>query len=159
MNILRLLFISLSALFLACSESKFKSITVDMDKNGKPDQIMHTHSGLNTAVLIETDTDMDGRMEDYLWVSGEATDVKSSLLLFNLIMKNGKPKSKTWYGPGNVKLIEKSDEDEDGYLETTAYFNRFAKPKVMNGIVARIEIDSNKDQNGYLDLPWNAHRN
>jgi hypothetical protein len=106
---------------------------------------MHTHSGLNSAVLIETDTDLDGKIDDYLWVNGKKDAVGESLLLFNQIHENGKIKQQIWYGPQSQKLVAKSDEDGDGFLETTTFYNHLAKPKVLEGIVARIEIDKTKD--------------
>ncbi len=130
---------------LSCSDPHFSTTTRDINGDKKPDQIMHTNNSLQSAVFIETDSSLNGKMEDFLWVNGDNSDIQNSAILFNLVQKNGKTKSKTWYGPSNIKLIEKVDEDEDGYLESTIYYNRFALPKAIQGIVARIEIKSVTD--------------
>ncbi|MCC6274714.1 MAG: hypothetical protein IT569_02550 [Leptospiraceae bacterium] len=117
----------------------------DVDKDGKNDQFMVSLKSNNTAVLLLTDERKAGRINDYAWV--KAKDDKSQIQLFynESFDVNGKVNYQLWYGPDSIKLIEKQDMNKDGFLETTTYFNRNAKPKIMSNHVARLEFDSNQD--------------
>jgi hypothetical protein len=141
----KFLFLVFLLLLIHCSKEIFQTYSKDINNDSKVDQVMHTHKGLDSAILIETDTDLDGKIDDYLWVNGKAEEKESSMLLYNEGIVDGKVVRKTWYGPGNLKLIEMTDEDGDGYMEATTYFNALAKPKVLVGISARIEIDLMKN--------------
>lgn len=142
------LFVLFLLLFLiGCKESKVSFLYKDNDNDGKNDQYMLTLKELDTSIFLGTDEDKDGTIEDYLWINAKPEDMsgKGVNLLFNEIKGKKGVFSRLWYGPSNIKLIEQSDEDRDGFLESTAYFNYSALPKVLNEHVARIEIDPNKD--------------
>lgn len=131
--------------FTNCGEKYTSFLELDSNQDGKIDNYMISLKDGSLGILIATDEDKDGKFEDLSWVVGEPGKEKESQVVFNQISKNGAAKSKTWYGPGNIKLVEFSDEDGDGFLETKAYFNKEAKPKVVSGHIARIEIDTDKD--------------
>ncbi|MCB1193030.1 MAG: hypothetical protein KDK90_21475 [Leptospiraceae bacterium] len=145
---IKYLVILLFVLF-SCKQSQnlVSVLNIDNNKDGKNDQYMLSLNDSNTSIFIGTDEDRDGVIEDHLWVNAKSKDIggKGVDLLFNEIKGEKGIFSRLWYGPSNIKLIEKTDEDRDGFIETTAYFNKTALPKVITGHVARIEIDSNKD--------------
>ncbi len=133
-------------LLLDCGGDKFTTaIEIDNDKDGKVDQYMISLKDKPLGIFIGTDEDKDGKMEDLSWVHGTSGKEKESFVLFTEIFSKEQVKTKTWYGPGSIKLFEMSDEDGDGFLETKAYFNKEAKPKILSGHIARVEIDLDKD--------------
>jgi len=98
------------------------------------------------SILIETDSNGDGVIDDFLWVNAKEEKVTDSQLLFNeMTDEKYIPVEQIWYGPKNFKLIGKIDLDKDGFLESTVYYNYNAAPKITKGIIARIEVDSNRD--------------
>ncbi|WP_411821834.1 hypothetical protein [Leptospira sp. 'Mane'] len=106
---------------------------------------MYTHSKLKQGIFLETDTDQDDIADDFSWIKADQNQKENFIILYNETRANDQTTKQTWYGPGNTKIIEKTDENKDGYFETTTYYNRFAKPQVARGIVARIEIDASKN--------------
>ncbi|WP_125226079.1 hypothetical protein [Leptospira barantonii] len=86
--------------------------------------------------------------DDWMWLKMDSQDPKSLEIFYNesAVKNPQRVDRKIWFGPDNVKLIEKNDTDADGFFETTQYYNKFAKPKTNSGIVARIEIDSDQDR-------------
>ncbi|MBM9501225.1 hypothetical protein JWG44_13290 [Leptospira sp. 201903071] len=136
-----------SCLLFYCSPP-FEAISHDQNKDGKIDNVLYTKRDSNVSIFMETFENQKEVPDDWLWLKMDPKDPKSFQPLYNEIASNDPHKVdvKVWYGPGNLKLVEKDDRDQDGYFETTQYYNRFAKPKITSGIVARIEIDSDKDQ-------------
>ncbi|MBM9579330.1 hypothetical protein JWG45_19495 [Leptospira sp. 201903070] len=121
---------------------------MDQNKDGKIDNILYTKRDSNVSIFMETFEKQKDVPDDWMWLKMDPKDPKAFQSLYNEIASKDplKVDIKIWFGPGNLKLIEKDDRDQDGFFETTQYYNRFAKPKVNSGIVARIEIDSDKDQ-------------
>ncbi|MBM9501050.1 hypothetical protein JWG44_12385 [Leptospira sp. 201903071] len=121
---------------------------MDQTKDGKVDNILYTKTDSKIAIFMETFEYQKEVPDDWMWLKMDSKNPESYQALYNEIASNDPHKVdvKVWYGPGNLKLIEKDDRDQDGYFETTQYYNRFAKPKINSGIIARIEIDSDKDQ-------------
>lgn len=103
------------------------------------------HSKLKLGTFLETDSNQDGITDDFSWLKADPNRKENTMLFYNELKTKDQVIKQTWYGPGNTKLIEKTDEDKDNYLETTTYYNRFAKPQITKGIVARIEIDIDKN--------------
>ena len=140
-------------LSLSCNESKTQnlcSINI-LSPEGKSNQQMITRTGINRTVLIETDSNGDGKINDYVWVNADSNLKENFQLLFNEIQsRENIPIEQIWYGPKNHKLIGKSDLNKDGILESIVFYNNMAAPKVVQGIVARIEVDTNLD--GKTDL-------
>ena len=98
------------------------------------------------AILMESDGSGDGQIDDWLWVKGDLSKPNEAILLFNEIQDGkGFIVEQIYYGDKNHKLMGKSDLDKDGFLESTIYYNFLAKPKVIQGIVARVEIDGDKN--------------
>ncbi|MBE7413027.1 MAG: hypothetical protein L6Q54_03645 [Leptospiraceae bacterium] len=136
--------IFLCVFFLFCN--RYTTVTeIDSNKDGKIDQYMISLKDKNLGIAMVVDESKEGNFDDISWIHGEPGNTKESFVVFNKIYKNGKVKSKTWYGPNTIKLIEFSDEDGDGFLETKIYYNKLALPKIINGHIARIEIDTDKD--------------
>ncbi|MBM9501048.1 hypothetical protein JWG44_12375 [Leptospira sp. 201903071] len=121
---------------------------MDQTKDGKVDNILYTKTDSKIAIFMETFEYQKEVPDDWMWLKMDSKNPESYQTLYNEIASKDPHKVdvKVWYGPGNLKLVEKDDRDQDGYFETTQYYNRFAKPKITSGIVARIEIDSDKDQ-------------
>ncbi|KPA32382.1 putative lipoprotein [Leptospira interrogans] len=90
--------------------------------------------------MVRTDSNLDGKTDLWTWVRGDDKDPKTSLVLFEELIRKGNH-SRTWYGPGNRKLIEQSDLDENGTWESMVYYNAFAVPKETMRIVAHVEVD------------------
>lgn len=147
LNCSRFLFFVLS-FFQFCSKPIENSVcTLDsISIPGNPKQQLVTRSGIDRVVLIETDPDGDGILNDYVWVNADSAQREKHLILFNEIHADKNiPIEQIWFGPKNYKLIGKIDLNKDGKLESTVYYNFKAAPKVVSGIVARIEVDSNLD--------------
>ena len=140
-------------LTFSCYESKMQNLCSLnlLSPEGKPKQQMITRAGIDRTVLIETDSNGDGKINDYVWVNADSNLKENFQLLFNEIQsRENIPIEQIWYGPKNHKLIGKSDLNKDGILESIVFYNNMAAPKVVQGIVARIEVDSNLD--GKTDL-------
>lgn len=144
---IKLLFI-LIILFLSCTKPNVNSICTleQLSASGNPKQQIVTRNGLDRVILVETDPDGDGIINDYVWVNASSIQREKHLLLFNEIQTDKNiPIEQIWFGPKNYKLIGKIDLNKDGNLESTVYYNYKAAPKIISGIVARIEVDSNLD--------------
>ncbi|TGN10465.1 hypothetical protein [Leptospira ilyithenensis] len=98
--------------------------------------------------FVVTDEFETGVPRDFLWIRGNEMNPSESILLFNEFWneKGKQPNRRVWFAPGNLKLVEKLDENDDEFWETTIYFNKFAMPKMLSGIIARIEYDLNADK-------------
>ncbi|RHX92615.1 Lsa25.6 family adhesin [Leptospira stimsonii] len=138
---------ALSFLLLTCNPP-FETISYDRNDDGTIENRLYTKTDSKIAIFMETFENQKDFPDDWMWLKMDAKDPKSYQELYNEIASKDPQKVdiKIWFGPGNVKMIEKADRDLDGYFETTQYYNRFAKPKVTSSIIARIEIDSDKDQ-------------
>lgn len=134
-------------LFLTC-RSPFEATSHDQNKDNKIDNILYTKTDSKIAIFMETFENQKEVPDDWMWLKMNPEDPQSFQFLYNEIASKDPQKVdlKIWFGPGNLKLVEKDDKDQDGFFETTQYYNRFAKPKIGSGIIARIEIDSDKDQ-------------
>ncbi|MGJ4752607.1 Lsa25.6 family adhesin [Leptospira kmetyi] len=119
----------------------------DQNKDGKKDNILYTKSDSKISIFMETFEFQKETPDDWTWLRMDSKDPKSFQIFYNEIASKDPKKIdiKIWFGPDNVKLIEKNDKDLDGYFENTKYYNKFAKPKITSGIIARIEIDSDQD--------------
>lgn len=121
-----------------CSKSDFRQ---DGDSNAR----IYTYKQTGFSTFLANDVKRDGIFDDFTWIRGDKNNPKKVMLLFNEAHQKQRVYSRTWYGPGNIKLVEKSDLNHDGILETTSYFNNTAKPMKIGGHIARIEIDRNND--------------
>lgn len=81
-------------------------------------------------MMVQTDSNLDGKTDLWTWVRGDDKDPKTSLVLFEELIRKG-----------NRKLIEQSDLDENGTWESMVYYNAFAVPKETMRIVAHVEVD------------------
>lgn len=124
----------------------------DQNKDGQIDNRLYTKSDSKISIFMETFEYQKNVPDDWTWLKMDSKNPQSYQTFYNEIASKDPNKIdiQIWFGPGNVKLIEKDDKDSDGFFETTQYYNRFAKPKITSGIIARIEIDS--DQDGKSDL-------
>ncbi|AOP35375.1 hypothetical protein A0128_16930 [Leptospira tipperaryensis] len=143
----RILHYTLLFSLLNCN-SPFEVTSHDQNKDGKIENILYTKTDSKISIFMETFEYQKEVPDDWMWLKMDPKDPKSYQALYNEIASKDPQKvdSKIWFGPGNLKLIEKVDRDLDGFFETTQYYNRFAKPKINSGIIARIEIDSDLDQ-------------
>ncbi|XDD49852.1 lipoprotein [Leptospira sp. WS92.C1] len=136
-------------LFLVTACSPSVTITShDQNQDGKIENKLYTKSDSQISIFMETFEHQQELPDDWMWLKIDSKDPKSFQTFYNEMASKEPQKidRKIWFGPNNLKLIEKKDQDQDGYFETTQYYNRFAKPKISSGIIARIEIDLNKDQ-------------
>lgn len=147
-RIFALIIISLLSIF-NCN-SPFEATSLDQNKDGIVDNKLYTKSDSKISIFMESYEFQKETPDDWTWLKMDSKDPKSFQTFYNEIAsKNPKIVDiKIWFGPDNLKLIEKNDKDLDGFFETTQYYNRFAKPKVTSGIIAKIEIDSDKDLRG-----------
>ncbi|RHX81444.1 Lsa25.6 family adhesin [Leptospira yasudae] len=130
----------------------FETTSHDQNKDGQIDNRLYTKSDSKISIFMETFEYQKNVPDDWTWLKMDSKNPQSYQTFYNEIASKDPDKVdiKIWYGPDNLKLIEKDDKDSDGFFETTQYYNRFAKPKLTSGIIARIEIDS--DQDGKSDL-------
>ncbi|WP_455032236.1 Lsa25.6 family adhesin [Leptospira sanjuanensis] len=132
--------------FYGC-KSPFEVTSHDQNKDGQIDNRLYTKTDSKISIFMETFERQKKMPDDWMWLKMDSKDPKSFQTFYNEIASKDPNKIdiKIWFGPDNIKLIEKDDKDSDGFFETTQYFNRFAKPKINSGIIARIEIDSDRD--------------
>ncbi len=135
--------------FFNLFRSDIKKSSLDIDKDGNPDHYSYTLREFGIMNMLLVDTDLDGEIDDLNWVKGNRKEPFKAMLLYSENIKKGS-KSRIWYGPGNIKMIGQDDLDKDGVFETVVYYNRFAKPKVLQRIIARFETDA--DGNGRPDV-------
>jgi len=95
-------------------------------------------------IMLMVDNNGDGKPDEFNWVMGNLRDVQKSQLLYNETMLP-ELRTRTWYGPGNIKMIAQEDMDKNGAFETTVYYNENARKGVQFGKVARFESDTNGD--------------
>jgi hypothetical protein len=129
---------------ISCGGSDFRS-TDRKDEDGKIFQKIYHQNDRKLGVLVLTDTNRDGEMDDYLWVRSELLQPEKSIVLFNEVYRENQINQQIFYGPGNLKIYELTDVNEDGIMDTQIYYNSRALPKVLTGIIARAEIDIDQD--------------
>jgi hypothetical protein len=132
-------------LFLSSCNKEQTKFTERKDENGVIYQTMLSLPSLALGVFVQTDSDHDGNMDDFLWTRTDLKNPTESLLLYNEIFKENHLSQQIFYGPSNRKLYERMDLNEDGTLDTEIFYNSKALPKVINDIIARVQIDTNKD--------------
>lgn len=100
-------------------------------------------------IMLLSDTNDDGKTDDFSWVMGSYREPQRSRILYTESTREDL-RTRTWYGPGNIKIIAREDMDKNGTMETTVYYNEKARPQAAYGTVARFESDTNGD--GLVDL-------
>ncbi|MDI7173494.1 adhesin Lsa25.6 [Leptospira santarosai] len=130
------------ALFIlsSCKDDRIKISDLGVIDKDKKNQTAFILQPEKLLVMVRTDSDLDGKTDLWTWVRGGDKDPKTSLVLFEELIRKGNH-SRTWYGPGNKKLIEQNDLDEDGRWESMVYYNASAIPKQTMRIVAYVEVD------------------
>lgn len=136
--------IALILIFVSCNGSYFRP-TDRKDETGKVFQKIYHQNDRKLGVLVLTDTNRDGEMDDYLWVRSELLQPEKSLVLFNEIYKENRVNQQIFYGPGNRKIYELTDGNEDGVMDTEIFYNSQALPKVLIDIIARVQVDIDQD--------------
>ncbi|EQA61465.1 adhesin Lsa25.6 [Leptospira alexanderi] len=124
----------------ACKDDRIKISDLGVIDKDKKNQTAFVLQPEKLLVMVRTDSDLDGKTDLWTWVRGDDKDPKASLVLFEELIRKGNH-SRTWYGPGNRKLIEQNDLDEDGRWESMVYYNASAIPKETMRIVAYVEVD------------------
>ncbi|EMM72083.1 adhesin Lsa25.6 [Leptospira weilii] len=124
----------------ACKDDRIKISDLGVIDKDKKNQTAFVLQPEKLLVMVRTDSDLDGKTDLWTWVRGDDKNPKASLVLFEELIRKGNH-SRTWYGPGNRKLIEQNDLDEDGRWESMVYYNAFAIPKETMRIVAHVEMD------------------
>ncbi|EMF80194.1 putative lipoprotein [Leptospira weilii serovar Topaz str. LT2116] len=124
----------------ACKDDRIKISDLGVIDKDKKNQTAFVLQPEKLLVMVRTDSDLDGKTDLWTWVRGDDKNPKASLVLFEELIRKGNH-SRTWYGPGNRKLIEQNDLDEDGRWESMVYYNASATPKETMRIVAHVEVD------------------
>ncbi|WP_061249722.1 adhesin Lsa25.6 [Leptospira alstonii] len=124
----------------SCKDDRIKISDLGVIDKDKKNQTAFVLQPEKLLVMVRTDSDLDGKTDLWTWVRGDDKDAKASLVLFEELIRKGNH-SRTWYGPGNRKLIEQSDLDEDGRWESMVYYNASAVPGQTMRIVAYVEVD------------------
>ncbi|WP_016761672.1 adhesin Lsa25.6 [Leptospira kirschneri] len=124
----------------SCKDDRIKISDLGVIDKDKKNQTAFVLQPEKLLVMVRTDSNLDGKTDLWTWVRGDDKDPKTSLVLFEELIRKGNH-SRTWYGPGNRKLIEQSDLDENGTWESMVYYNAFAVPKETMRIVAHVEVD------------------
>ncbi|MBM9579334.1 hypothetical protein JWG45_19505 [Leptospira sp. 201903070] len=135
--------------FFSCKEDLIQVTQLGAIDQKTKNQTAFVFRPENLLMMIQTDTDLDGQTDLWTWVRGNRESPESSLVLFEEMKRKGNH-SRIWYGPGNRKLIEQDDLNEDGRWESILYYNSMAIPGETLRIVGRIEVDLNG--NGRPDL-------
>lgn len=124
-----------------------KQMDFDTDKNNKKETMSYyiDDPGNFRTVYGEMDMDNDGASEIMFWTGlqtasppGQAEKAFTKVHEEEDTNKNGKVDILRWMLPNQFIALAQVDSNEDGYFETTQYFN-FKKN------VVRTEIDSNFD--------------
>lgn len=89
---------------------------------------------------------------DLAWIYGDLEDQTKTFPLFNEWRdpKTKQPTRRLWFGPETQKIVEWSDENQNGIWETKTYFNQFAKTGITSGHVAYTDFDT--DENGFMNV-------
>ncbi|EMJ52648.1 putative lipoprotein [Leptospira interrogans serovar Valbuzzi str. Duyster] len=124
----------------SCKDDRIKISDLGVIDKDKKNQTAFVLQPEKLLVMVRTDSNLDGKTDLWTWVRGDDKDPKTSLVLFEELIRKGNH-SRTWYGPGNRKLIEQSDLDENGTWESMVYYNAFAVSKETMRIVAHVEVD------------------
>ncbi|EMO87509.1 adhesin Lsa25.6 [Leptospira noguchii] len=124
----------------SCKDDRIKISDLGVIDKDKKNQTAFVLQPEKLLVMVRTDSNLDGKTDLWTWVRGDDKDPKTSLVLFEELIRKGNH-SRTWYGPGNRKLIEQNDLDENGTWESMVYYNASAMPKETMRIVAHVEVD------------------
>ncbi|MDF3820679.1 hypothetical protein P3G55_12250 [Leptospira sp. 96542] len=129
-------------LFTACSPLELKEV-----KNVTLVQWKDLGIGFLLATKEESET-----FNDLAWIYGDLRDHTKTFPLFNEWRdpNTKKPIRRLWFGPETQKLVEWSDENQNGIWETKTYFNQTAKTGVHSGHIAFADIDT--DEDGTMDF-------
>jgi hypothetical protein len=155
---MKLLLLFISSLLIHCSEkTDFSKFTQHPFGEEGDRQDVFSYKPLNRAVLMQS-TPHDSSTGDLIWITGTEDKPKETLVLFNEFYDpiSKAPLKRVWYGPDTQKLVEWNDENKDGYFERRIYYNKYAKPSVIDNVIAQAWWDHDKD--GVFDLYWFAQR-
>lgn len=144
-----------------------KQKKVDSDQDEKIDSIGYylDDPGNYRVVYQEIDRDRNNTSDTFLWVGlSPTTDKKKPVRKVVKVHEeedtnlNGKIDTLRWMLPNDFIALSQEDRDNDGYFETTVYYNfkkkpvRYEKDTNFDGKAdfvywqTRVEIDSNQDQ-------------
>ncbi|MCW7470121.1 Lsa25.6 family adhesin [Leptospira kanakyensis] len=94
----------------------------------------------------------EGLYHDLAWIYGDLKDQSKTFPLFNEWRdpKTKRPVRRLWFGPETQKLVEWTDENQNGIWETKTYFNQSAKTGILSGHIAYSDFDT--DENGFMNV-------
>lgn len=152
-NFTKLSILLLSVSFMGfCGKEPVEVVSSKIGKAKEDNGWMYINNKTKRGMYMEIDENLDAKPDSWIWVDIDPDNQKDNQLLFEKrsIQQNGQIDTKIWYGPGNLKLVGVNDFDKNGSFESFTYYNNRALPKVLKGIVARIETDSDGD--GQVDV-------
>jgi hypothetical protein len=149
MNFSRIFFFSLGLILISAfggcfvkdtDVTQIESISKDNRKS-----YMFVSQILKSGIFVMHMGDKESGPAILEWLRIGKEDPSKRDLFYKELWEKGLPQKKIFYGPGSIPLVQVSDLNTDGKMDTITYFNSSALTGAQSNNVALKEIDTNGD--------------